>query len=442
MESTPGRMPTRMLPTAITSGFDVLYDRRMNELSRGGVAHSPNVRFLRDGPEAWDARVSAIRNATSSIYMSTYALEADSMTIELLELCLQRARDGIAVVIKTDAFPSDYIQRENTDADNARMYEILHQIEDAGGSVLFYADHDMHRENFGVGDHLKVLVTDGSRAIAGGRNLSSDYFTTWRDFDGEFGGTVATQLAETSLAMAARSSATLLSDPIDADRPRVLRQAAENLAQVRADVNIARSQATASGTPCWVVAWDPTHERRVHAETEQSNTVSQALIETFDRARREIILSSNYVNAAPAVQEALVRAAARGVQVHIITTGEEMSNRSLLPYLAAESCYAALMRHGARVWETTAVDHAKMYAVDGEIAAFGSYNMERAADDNLAEQLVFSRDPAFVQRVRSELVRDIEEICTEYRGPRARSFWDMIRLFFMRLITFITQELI
>lgn len=436
------RVPPATLPPSIApSNFNADFDRRMNELSRGGTAHTPTIRYLRNGNEAYEARLEAIRTARSSIYMSTYALEADSMSIRLLELVLQRAREGIAVVIKTDAFPSDYIQRENSDRDNQRMFELLHQIEDAGGSVLLYADREMHRGNFGAGDHLKVLVTDGNRTIAGGRNMSSDYFTTWRDLDGEFGGTVATQLAEASLSMAERSNAILFSNPIDEDRPRVLEQAANNLRRIRNDVNTTRNNAETTGTACWVVAWDPTHDQRIHRENESANTISQALIESFDRAQREIILSSNYVNADPAVQNALVRAAARGVQVHIVTSGEEISTRSMLPYLAAEARYAELRRHGARVWETTAVDHGKMYVVDGELAAFGSYNMERAADDHLGEQLIFSRDRAFVQRVRSELLSDINEICVEYTGPRQRNFWQQIWFFILRLVAFFTQEL-
>lgn len=431
-------LPSRLTPSS-GSKLGERYEARLSELTGVGPSYSPPVRFLRDGKEALDARLEAIANAKHSIYMTTYALEADAMTSAVLDALIARARAGVHVMVKTDAFTSMYIQGENSHADNEHLFAQLRELEKAGGVVTFYGTTRDMVQNLGAGDHLKMLLTDGKEAIAGGRNMSSDYFTSWKDMDGVFGGTVATHLARKSLEIARQSDPTVLSEP-DGQRRKILqRRASRCLEEIMMDVERAEQAASREGPRYWAMAWNPTYEYRIHSEDENLNPISQALIETFRRARTEIIVSSNYVNGNEHVMQALLEAAKRGVRVHIVTSSYAISDRSPLPYYAAERNFQKFIDAGAHIWETYRTDHAKMYVVDGEVAAFGSYNLEHAADNHLAEQLVFSKDPAYVQRVRSELVEDIRTICKPYAGPQKLGFFPSIKRWFQKELGVLTE---
>ncbi len=430
-------------PPDDASVFGTAYENRLSTLTGHGASFTPTIKFLRKGDEAFQARLDAINNATSTIFMSAYAIEADEMTDMVLDAMIAKAKQGVKVVVKSDAFPDMYIQNEKTHDANSKMYAKMRELERAGGVIMFYAKSAEHSVALGAGDHFKILLTDGKQAIAGGRNMSRDYFTDWRDMDGLYGGSVATTLGRKALQMAAYGDPTSLSE-LEGDEKTVIYSRTQSyLSAINADLDKAEANTQPLGTKAWVMAWDPIHDRRPHGDNENENTISQALIETFDRAQHEIIVSSNYVNASPNVQAALVRAASRGVSVNITTTNETSSTRSLMPYFAAERHYGDIMKYpNSHIWEREGTEHGKMYVVDNEVAAFGSYNLEHAADNHLVEQLVFSRDRTFVDRVRGELLTDIKQMCTEYTGPKKRGFFESIGVFFWRMLGWLTETLL
>src|SRR5689334_14335148 len=88
-------------PKTPASHFGEAFDHRTTQLARNAPGYSPDVRFLRDGAEALQGRLDAINNATSSILMTTYALEADSTTESVLRALIARARLGVRVVVKS-----------------------------------------------------------------------------------------------------------------------------------------------------------------------------------------------------------------------------------------------------------------------------------------------------------------------------------------------------
>ncbi|RMF86290.1 MAG: hypothetical protein D6739_03370 [Nitrospirae bacterium] len=74
--------------------------------------------------------------------------------------------------------------------------------------------------------------------------------------------------------------------------------------------------------------------------------------------------------------------------------------------MAAARHYPRLLAAGAALYERRGGEHSKIVIADRARAAVGSYNLEWAAHDRLAESMLLTRDPEVV----AELVRVVAAI--------------------------------
>ncbi len=438
--------PRKPLIPRTQSAFDSSYWDAIRRLGGRPRSFATGMKLLRDGQEAWQARLQLIAQAKSSILVSSYHINPDRYGLQMLDALIAKARQNppVKVLVKTDGQPQEFVSSEQSSDDQNLFLQKIRQLEEAGGAFVRYGRADDFMKKLGAGDHMKALVVDGTTAITGGRNVGAEYIESWRDLDAQFSGSTAQQVGKAILANVQRGSVLSMKDYDEAEEERAMHrfraahhQIAIDLSRAAGAFDTAQRSPGASprpGVPFHLVSWDP-----MHAPEGASNPVTRALVETFDRARKEIILSSNYVNGVPELRQALLRAAQRGVSVTLITGGENANFRTSLPRYNAERHYPELIAAGVKVRETRqAMEHGKMYVVDGEVAAFGSYNIEHPADDRLAEMLMFTDDRHTADTIRRYLLDDVENFTDEYQ-PKELSFWEEIVMFFKRLIAAIIE---
>jgi len=131
------------------------------------------VRLLKNGEEKFPNLLEAIRHATHHIH-----IEYDDIGTEIIELLIQKAKEGVEVRLIYDDFGSPTIKKET----EKRMRE-------AGAKVLPFHKVRFYllANRFNYRNHRKIVVIDGQTAFVGGINVSDKYINNnnnklyWRD---------------------------------------------------------------------------------------------------------------------------------------------------------------------------------------------------------------------------------------------------------------------
>jgi cardiolipin synthase A/B len=136
------------------------------------------VTLLINGEEKFPEMLEAIRNATHHIHLEYYIYEYDHIGTQLVNLLIEKAKQGVEVRFIYDDFGSPGIKRKTEKAMQAAGIEI-HPFH----KVHFY----LLANRLNYRNHRKILVVDGCTAFVGGINVSDRYINDgsqklfWRD---------------------------------------------------------------------------------------------------------------------------------------------------------------------------------------------------------------------------------------------------------------------
>jgi putative cardiolipin synthase len=434
-----------------------LYDR----LAPGKPALPTQVRILSENAAAWYARWWALQSAEETIDVQYFTLEPDILGKALLGLLLEKARAGVEVRLMLDARGSKRLARrihqqaflqELAEYPNAtvRVFRPWHK------NLL---EAPLSLRNLVASNHDKLILVDGKRAVLGGRNLWHPYFmpdgsqdTTssavggggrwqagYRDrdimvegasvgptlgmaFDREWEsqshyqigkpwfGDWRDQSIELDLArqVVARWSAGNGPTPPVGKHGRLIARLNDEVATLR---HIIRYPAFAAqpwqgGRTVECKFLDKTSYHGGH------NDITPSLLAALDAAEERIYFQHAYVILTDEVKAALVRAAARGVDIVIHTNGPNSSDSKIVQgpllyewksMLADIPTLRLYMETGPRLV------HAKTVVIDDAVAGIGSYNLDPMSQDLNGELLAFIRSPEMALELRQEIDADLTQ---------------------------------
>ncbi|AKT42027.1 phospholipase D-like domain-containing protein [Chondromyces crocatus] len=150
----------------------------------------------------------------------------------------------------------------------------------------------------------------------------------------------------------------------------------------------------------------------------QDDLVYERYLDAIHRARHRVWMCNAYFYPPADMRHALFDAAARGVDVQVISTGT-----TDLPIIrrAAWADYAYWLNHGLRIFEyASGTLHAKYALFDDDLCTIGTLNANPTSMRLANEVNVFIRDPAFIREVAALFERDRTR-CDEVTQARARS---------------------
>lgn len=400
--------------------FDASYWSAIDALAQRAPTQATDVGFLREPQAAWDARLQLVRDSRTSVMGSLYIVNADEKGFQLFEELIAARKRGVDVCVGIDGIAHLVTSLDDKRPERKKLAGLIEELQKQGGVVAWAGTLDDQAKNPGAGIHTKALVSDNRVAIFGGRNISDEYYGEWTDFDTRLEGPVVKQLGQTTLDLLRSCDATPLPLQRDSARDANAKAVMDRLQGLLDQPQPAGGPApTRPPVDFRLVSFDPLEDGKVRGE--KDNRVTQALVETVKRARSEILLSSNMVSPAPELRQALVDAAQRGVKVKLVTSGPEAISKAVHGFV--ELGYGDLLKAGCEIWETRHHEHGKMYVVDGQLGAYGSYNASDQADRRNAEALLFTSD----RRVVDELRKDLEQTlsgCTLYdKQPSSFLSW-------------------
>jgi cardiolipin synthase len=345
------RMTRKLAATGDTALLDY-HLAAMQEVGAPPLLTGNSVELLIDGPRTYGAMFAAIERARHYILVESFifeeAVEGDR---RLSSLLAQAARRGVRIHVLYDAVGS--LTTEEA---------FLASLEEAGITLcVFNPLNPLDGRFSGVNqrDHRKIVVIDGDLAFAGGINFSRAYQiaskqarrrgfskqqsldSAWRDTHIAIRGTGATSLQS------------LFSETW-------------RKAECAGDLGALREQPTNAGdTLVQIVASTPDDE---------TNEIYVTLLSVITYAQKNIDITMAYFVPDEQLENALMEAARRGVNVRLILPS--YSDFSGVFY-AGRAHYHELLEAGVKLYELeSAFLHSKSIVVDGVWSSIGSTNFD------------------------------------------------------------------
>lgn len=345
--------------------------RRATEAVIGEVFTEGNsVRVLRNGVEIFPAMLDAIRSATRTIEFVTFVYWTGDVAVEFADAFAGRARAGVRVRVVLDGFGAAAINQSLI----AAMKEAGVALEMFRPPVrwkLWEADHRTHR---------KILICDDSVAFTGGVGIAEEWSgnaddeESWRDTHFEIRGPAVVGLRAAFISDWRNTGHSI--DPADLAPPSTQALGNTAIAVVDAAAQIGLNNA---------------------------ELILEALVAS---ARQRVVIQTPYFNPTIGLEELLVTAIERGVEVSILIPGPHIDKE--VSKLVAEDRLVPLIEAGAVVWQyQPTMMHTKAVLVDGTAALLGSVNVNHRSVYKDEEVALVAVDPDLVAKLEDQFREDV-----------------------------------
>ncbi|MEZ5361431.1 MAG: cardiolipin synthase [Bryobacterales bacterium] len=374
---------------------------RLAEGAQGRPKLSGNhLTLLTDADSIFDAMVADIDAATTNCDAEFYIWDESGRTADVVDALVRATDRGVRCRALADSLGSKKFLRgplaKKLRAAGVPMREAL----PAGLREALYSRTDLR-------NHRKVLVIDGRVAYTGSQNLADPRFF---DRKGGFGEWVDAMARVTGPAALAISGVFELDWALESgDAPSLAEDDEATEERGTADVQVVPS-----------------------GPDVRLGTIDQLFLSAIYSAERELIITTPYFVPDDALLEALVAAAARGVETTLIVPAR---NNSRMVRYASSAHYDDLLSAGVRIAHFNGgLLHTKSLTVDEAFSIFGSANLDiRSLWLNL-EISLFVYDRRFTTDLRALQRRYLESSLMirleEWRKRPSRVRWaeDVFRL--------------
>ena len=365
----------RLLDDAvITLGMSTLqrYRRALEVLLGIPATEGNQIDVLRNGVEIFPAMLEAIRDAQSTVDLTTYVYWTGDIADTFADVLSERARAGVRCRVLLDAVGAYAMNRELVD----RMQ--------GAGCVLerFRTPKRLRVWETNNRTHRKVLVCDEQVAFIGGVGIAQEWEgdarnpSEWRDTHFRVRGPAVDGLHASFVGNWAETG----HPPFD-DTDRFPEQPQPGKAIVQV-VNCPSQ-----------VGW---------------SELQTAYDTLFRLVERRLRITSAYFVPDDTLRDQLCEVARRGVEVDVLVPGEHTDKRVV--QIAGEADYAPLLEAGVRIWRyRPTMLHAKIITVDDLVACVGSANLDpRSLRQNEEANLVVL-DPDVVAVLDRHFAADLAQ---------------------------------
>lgn len=309
--------------------------------NRGGypIYTDTQAQYLPTGKAFLEKLLFELEQAKKSVFLQFFIIEEGTMWGQVLDVLIRKAAQGVDVRVIYDGtceftlLPKGYPKMLARYGIRCKVFSPF---------VPFVSTHYNYR------NHRKIAVIDGRTAFTGGINLADEYiearekFGRWKD----------TGIMLKGPAVRSFTQMFLKSWNLDVKQPEY------------APMEVQPMPVTAQGLVL------PYGDQPLDGERIGQNVYLSML----SRARSYVYIMTPYLILDGEMENALIYAAARGVQVKLILPGVPDKK---IPYALAKTHYPALLESGVEIYEyTPGFVHAKVILCDGVEAVVGTINLD------------------------------------------------------------------
>jgi cardiolipin synthase len=329
------------------------------------------ITLLENGADYFPALLQAIDAAGREIFIETYIFENDATGSRIAAALGRAAQRGVAVRLLVDGFGARSFVRT-----------LMPALAEEGVAVMVYRRelrilalrrHRLRRL------HRKLAVVDGAVAFVGGINIVGDLTHDGPGYPRyDYAVRIEGPLLEPILQSMHRLWRLVAWAGLRRRHPQPL------LAPPRADV--------AGSVKAAFLIRDNLRHRR---------DIEDAYLEAIEQAQREVVIACAYFFPGRRFRQALIDAAARGVDVILLLQG--LTDHPM-QYYATRALYPFFLDNGIRLFEYhQSYLHAKVAVVDARWATVGSSNIDPFSLLLAREANVVIDDAGFAARLRASL---------------------------------------
>jgi cardiolipin synthase A/B len=337
-----------------------------------------------------------LRSATRSITFQSYYCLPGAIADSVSTILAERARARVRVLFLADGFGcSEFVDRYRRTLRAAGVELAVLR------PVHWYQLHRAQHRS-----HVRLVVIDGVTGYTGGFGVDDKWADTpkgpgWRESTVRFTGPAVRQLQ--GAFFTAWSEAT--------------RELVAGSEFFRADTSATRAAADTTAAPTSGVL----ATLQFAGPGLGTTPFERLLFLAIAGARERLYITNPYFVPNRAQRRILISAAARGVDVRVLTAGARTDVVSTR--LAARSYYGELLRGRVRIYEyTPAMIHAKTIVADGLLASVGSMNFDNRSMRLNDEVNLLMYERAAAQRLERIFLDDLtksREVTLEQFARRA-----------------------
>ena len=345
-------------------------------LSSTPASPGNRARLLENATVTYRAMADAVDAARDHVHVQFYIIQPDETGRLLRERLTSAARRGVKVRVLFDAVGSSRLPED-----------FWKELIEAGGQaaafrpILRILIRIRRRDRIDFRNHRKIVVVDGHVGFTGGINIGREYLgldpqiREWRDSHVELDGPSALSL-QTAFA---EDWFTATGETIDEERyfPDPVYHADGAIVQV-VDSGPDRNWASIEAMYAFAIS----------------------------NAQKRVWITNPYFVPSPAIENALVSAALRGIDVRVLVPHR---SDSVIVQLAARSYFPPMIEAGARIYRyARGFVHAKTMVVDEWVGTVGSANMDMRSFRLNFELNPFVVDVVFARTLARSFLADLE----------------------------------
>ena len=353
----------------------------------GSVYRGTSSEFFSSGEDYFEAMIRDLREARSFVFLEYYIIGQGSLWDEIHGILKQKAKAGLDVRLLYDdigcmsTLPSHYELHLRSEGIKC------HRFNRVNPRVTM-----VHNNR----DHRKICIVDGRVCYTGGVNIADEYvnrvmrFGYWKDGGIRLCGHAVEGFMKLFLSLWDFTARTV------SDYERLLSSVTE--------------------------AEEPDGGYYLPFGTGphpiyKSSVGKRAFLNIINRAERYVYITTPYLVVDYDLTEAICNAAARGVDVRIVTPG--IADKKIIKIMT-KSSYPTLMRAGVKIFEyAPGFIHEKTLVADDKYAVIGTINLDYRSLMHNFECAVWIYSSPTVVAARDAFLTTLED-CAKMNGRFAR----------------------
>ena len=351
---------------------DARVRRAFEVLGKATLERGNRIEILANGDELFPALLADVRGARDLITWQVYWFKPGRLAEQIAEVFLERARAGVEVLMLLDYFgahglPEEYRERLRKGGVSVKVYRPLNW------RSLYKVPHR---------SHVRSVVIDSRVGYTGGFGIDDRWLGDgqssgcWRDTHVRIEGPIVDHLQAPFIA---------------------------NWAECTGELLLGSSVMEAAG----VSSRDSERAAVLYASPSLGSTSAERFLAlTLATAQRTLYVTSAYFVPTRGFRNLLCQAAARGVDVRILTPGGRTDQMST--WYAGRAHYKELLQSGIRIYEyRPTMVHAKTLVADRVWLSVGSTNFDNRSLKLNDEVALVAQDARLGQALHEMFLCDI-----------------------------------
>ncbi len=361
--------------------------------ARSLITFNNDIEVFSKASDKYDRLFEDLRNAKKSINISYYIIRKDFYGKELLNILIEKAKEGVEVRLIFDHIGSKLTSK--------RFFRPLIK---AGGKVeKFFPSRIFLKLYVNHRNHRKMVIIDGEIGYLGGMNIGKEYVGSDKKIK---------PWCDRHLRIVGRGVVSLqlqfFLDYLFVSKEKINWSDEESKQKFYVD-----TKSTGDKT-MQIIASGPDYK--------ESN-IRNSYLKMINNARESIFIETPYLILDEATTVSLKLAASSGVKVKVVIPG--VPDKKPV-YWATLSYAKELMESGIEVYAYKGFMHSKVLIVDDEIVSVGSANMDRRSFSLNFEINGIVYDEKFAIENRKLVEEEIEESVLLNDQKKSKNFLKII----------------